>query len=136
MRKIKLQVSQFVQSVRVLKVWQRRKILWRQKNKSVMDDVSENKYLKMCKQKRGRNNRFLKQVVDDIKRAKKTTPRNSPCNRTKIQLGNGDRNTSPSVKGKTSSPKHLLKQRAVNKSTPKKKGICFDNYCYQTQTYF
>ena len=38
------------------------------KKNSVMDNVENNDYLKMCKQKRGRNKQVLSQIVDDLKR--------------------------------------------------------------------
>ena len=38
--------------------------------KSVMDNVEDTKYLRMCKQKRGCNEEFLNQVVEDIKNGK------------------------------------------------------------------
>ena len=36
----------------------------------VIDNVEDDKYLKMCSQKRGRNEEFLNQVVEDIKNGK------------------------------------------------------------------
>ena len=90
------------------------------KNKSVMDDVCENQYLKMCKQKRGRNHKFLKQVVDDIKRGKKSTPRNLPRSRTEIQLGIGDTNTSPKKKKGTCVTTTVAKPRRIFNSKNKR----------------
>ena len=46
----------------------RKKTSKAQKKKSIMDDVRDNEYLKMCKQKRGRNAKLLSQVVEDITR--------------------------------------------------------------------
>ena len=49
-----------------------------------MDNTKVNKYLQMCKRKRGRNEKFLDQVVEDIKKGKMdekskvASPRSNP----------------------------------------------------------
>ena len=49
-----------------------------QRNKSVMDEITDNKYLKMCKQKRTRNARVLTQIMADKPKGTNNKPRNSP----------------------------------------------------------
>ena len=43
-----------------------------------MNEESDNKYLKMCKQKQARNARVLTQIMADKPKGTNTKPRNSP----------------------------------------------------------
>ena len=71
------------------------------KKNSVMDNVENNNYLKICRQKRGRNKQVLSQIVDNLKKDSRRR-RNSPKCTPKQNL-----------RKKTSSPKTTSKPRKI-----------------------
>lgn len=83
------------------------------KNTSVMENVADNKYLQMCKEKRGRNREVLSKVVEDIKK-KVASPRRTPKrneSKNKKSSPKNIANKKPSAKKRVSSPKTIKKPR-------------------------
>jgi len=81
-----------------------------------MNEESDNKYLKMCKQKQARNARVLTQIMADKPKGTNTKPRNSPRIKTVKKTGPNKKATSST--NTTSKPRQILNR---NKDKPKKK---------------
>jgi hypothetical protein len=72
-----------------------------------MDDVEDNEYLQMCKSKRGRNEKFLNQVVNDLKKGKRDNEIKTPSKKKK------------GADKKTNSPKSPVRKESLKKGSPK-----------------
>ena len=87
------------------------------KKNSVMDDVEKNDYLKMCKQKRGRNKQVLSQIVEDLKKRKRNSPKRTPKQNLRKKISSPRTTLNPrkilSTSKKATSPKRTPKQKKI-----------------------
>jgi len=74
-----------------------------------MNEESDNKYLKMCKQKQARNARVLTQIMADKPKGTNTKPRNSPRIKTVKKPGPNKKATSST--NTTSKPRQILESK-------------------------
>ena len=82
-----------------------------------MDNVAENEYLKMCKNKRGHYKKFLNQVVEDLKKCSSRNKSKTPSLNRKVE---DKKSSSPKTTVRKPGKKIKSKKDIVRKTDNKK----------------
>ena len=109
------------------------------KKNSVMYDVEKNDYLKICKQKRGRNKQVLSQIVEDLKKRRRNSPKRTPKQNLRKKISSPKTTLNPrkilSTSKKATSPKRTPKQKKdLAKAKPKIKCSHQNSISYEPES--